>query len=94
MTDITNIPLNKLTSWEGNVRKTQNVLTGYSYQNLLSYTVKGKLLTYNLRGQKASPSSMWLIYDGDDAVAYPAGKVSNNDYPDYIEDVSSQFVLI
>ena len=24
MTDITNIPLNKLTSWEGNVRKTQN----------------------------------------------------------------------
>jgi prepilin-type N-terminal cleavage/methylation domain-containing protein/prepilin-type processing-associated H-X9-DG protein len=69
-----------------NVRKTQNVLTGYSYQNLLSYTVKGKLLTYNLRGQKASPSSMWLIYDGDDAVAYPAGKVSNNDYPDYIDN--------
>jgi ParB family transcriptional regulator, chromosome partitioning protein len=24
MTDITNIPLNKLTAWEGNVRKTQN----------------------------------------------------------------------
>ena len=24
MTDITNIPLNKLTAWEGNVRKTHN----------------------------------------------------------------------
>jgi hypothetical protein len=24
MTDITNIPLNKLIAWEGNVRKTQN----------------------------------------------------------------------
>jgi hypothetical protein len=24
MTNLTNIPLNKLTAWEGNVRKTQN----------------------------------------------------------------------
>jgi prepilin-type N-terminal cleavage/methylation domain-containing protein/prepilin-type processing-associated H-X9-DG protein len=73
-------------TWVPNVRKTQNVVAGYNYQNLLSYTVKGKLLTFNLRGQKASPSAMWLIYDGDDAVAYPAGKVSNNDYPDFIDN--------
>ena len=29
---------------------------------------------------------MWLIYDGDDAVAYPPGKASNNDYPDFIDN--------
>ena len=73
-------------TWTPNVRKTQNVAASYVYQNLLSYTVKGRILTFNLRGQKASPSSMWLIYDGDDAIAYPAGKVSNNDYPDIIDN--------
>jgi prepilin-type N-terminal cleavage/methylation domain-containing protein len=69
-----------------NVRKTQNVIAGYTYQNNLSYNVKGKTVQFNLRGQNASPSSMWIIYDGDDAVAYPAGKVSNNDYPDTIDN--------
>jgi prepilin-type N-terminal cleavage/methylation domain-containing protein/prepilin-type processing-associated H-X9-DG protein len=73
-------------TWTPNVRKTQNVAASYIYQNLLSYTVKGRILTFNLRGQKASPSAMWLIYDGDDPVAYPAGKVSNNDYPDVIDN--------
>src|ERR1035437_5748488 len=73
-------------TWTPNVRKTQNVVASYIYQNLLSYTVMGKILTFNLRGQKASPSAMWLIYDGDDAIAYPAGKVSNNDYPDFIDN--------
>jgi prepilin-type processing-associated H-X9-DG protein len=62
------------------------VAASYVYQNLLSYTVKGTILTFNLRGQKASPSAMWLIYDGDDAVAYPPGKASNNDYPDFIDN--------
>jgi prepilin-type N-terminal cleavage/methylation domain-containing protein/prepilin-type processing-associated H-X9-DG protein len=73
-------------TWTPNVRKTQNVAASYVYQNLLSYTVKGTILTFNLRGQKASPSAMWLIYDGDDAVAYPPGKASNNDYPDFIDN--------
>ena len=73
-------------TWTPNVRKTENVVAGYFYQNNLSYTVKGQPLLFNLRGQRASPSSMWLIYDGDDAVDYPAGKVSNNDYPDYIDN--------
>jgi|CZKM01.1.fsa_nt_gi prepilin-type N-terminal cleavage/methylation domain-containing protein/prepilin-type processing-associated H-X9-DG protein len=73
-------------TWKPNVRKTQNVVAGYVYQNLLSYSVKGKILTFNLRGQKASPSAMWLIYDGDDAIGYPPGKTSNNDYPDVIDN--------
>jgi prepilin-type processing-associated H-X9-DG protein len=62
------------------------VAANYDYQNILSYLVKGQTLTFNLRGQRASPASMWLIYDGDDAVAYPPGKVSNNDYPDFIDN--------
>ncbi len=33
---------------------------------------------------------MWLIYDGDDAVAYPAGMTSNNDYPDSIDNHSKE----
>jgi len=74
-------------TWTPNVRKTQNVAANYIYQNILNYAVLGKTLTFNLRGQKASPSSMWLIYDGDDAVQYPpGGKWSNNDYPDYIDN--------
>jgi len=68
-----------------NVRKTQKVTAGYTYQNILSYNVKGKALTFNLRGQLASPSSMWLMYDGDDNVPY-GGKISNNDYPDSIDN--------
>jgi prepilin-type N-terminal cleavage/methylation domain-containing protein/prepilin-type processing-associated H-X9-DG protein len=73
-------------SWKPNIRKTQDVTAGYFYQNNLTYFVKNKVLSFNLRGQKASPSSMWLMYDGDDAVAYPAGNVSNNDYPDSIDN--------
>jgi prepilin-type N-terminal cleavage/methylation domain-containing protein len=73
-------------TWTPNVRKTQNVAASYNYQNNLSYTVKGQTQVFDLRGQRASPSSMWLIYDGDDAVNYPTGKTSNNDYPDYIDN--------
>jgi prepilin-type N-terminal cleavage/methylation domain-containing protein/prepilin-type processing-associated H-X9-DG protein len=72
-----------------NVRKTQNVLAGYNYKSDLFYNVKGKTLTFRLTGQRASPSAMWLIYDGDDPVAYPPGKVSNQDYPDYIDNHGS-----
>jgi prepilin-type N-terminal cleavage/methylation domain-containing protein/prepilin-type processing-associated H-X9-DG protein len=68
-----------------NVRKTQKVAASYFYQNLLNYTVKGKVLSFNLQGQKASPSAMWLIYDGDDAISF-AGKTANNDYPDFIDN--------
>ena len=69
-----------------NVRKTQNTSANYLYQNDLTYSVKGSMMRFNLKGQKASPSAIWLIYDGDDSIAYPAGKTSNNDYPDSIDN--------
>ncbi len=69
-----------------NVRKTQTVVAGYIYKNILTYNVLGKSVTFNLKGQRASPTSIWLIYDGDDAVAYPPGKTSNNDFPDIIDN--------
>ncbi len=69
-----------------NVRKTQNVIAGYTYPNNLFYSVLGQTLQFRLQGLTASPSAMWLIYDADDAVAFPPGKTSNNDYPDYIDN--------
>ena len=69
-----------------NVRKTQKVAASYFYQNNLIYTVKGRILNFNIQGQKASPSAMWLIYDADDVISFPAGKQSNNDYPDFIDN--------
>jgi prepilin-type N-terminal cleavage/methylation domain-containing protein/prepilin-type processing-associated H-X9-DG protein len=77
---------NNSTAAAYNVRKTENVVAGYTYKNILVYSVKGKVSRFELRGQHASPSNMWLIYDADDAVAYPPGKKSNNDYPDYIDN--------
>jgi prepilin-type N-terminal cleavage/methylation domain-containing protein/prepilin-type processing-associated H-X9-DG protein len=68
-----------------NIRKTQKVTANYTYQNNLFYSVNGASLNFDLRGQKASPSAMWLMYDGDDAVNF-GGKFSNNDYPDYIDN--------
>jgi len=68
-----------------NVRKTQSVVASYPYQNLLAYSVKGVSLIFNLRGQKASPSDMWLMYDSDDNITVN-GKTSNNDYPDTIDN--------
>ena len=69
-----------------NVRKTQNVAAGYVYQNSLNYYVKNRSIAINLKGQKASPSAMWLMYDCDDIVNYPASDFSNNDYPDSIDN--------
>lgn len=68
-----------------NIRKTQAVTASYTYQNVLAYSVKGASLIFNLRGQKASTSSMWLMYDCDDNITVN-GKTSNNDYPDTIDN--------
>lgn len=64
-----------------NVRKTLNTVANYAYQNSLTYTVKGQSLRFNLQNTKAAPSSMWIMYDGDDGVtgAY-------NDYPDKVDN--------
>ncbi len=68
-----------------NVRKTQITAANYVYQNNLAYQVKGSTLRFDIKGQKASPSAVWLIYDGDDAVTV-GGRRSNNDYPDPIDN--------
>jgi prepilin-type N-terminal cleavage/methylation domain-containing protein/prepilin-type processing-associated H-X9-DG protein len=72
-----------------NIRKTQKVVAGYVYLNDASDTyVVWNIphLTINVKGQRASISRMFLIYDGDDPVNYPAGKTSNDNYPDYIDN--------
>ena len=63
------------------IRKTQNAMAAYVYHNNLSYNVKGKTEVYMLKGTTASPSRVWIIHDGDNAISY-SGKTSNNDYPD------------
>ena len=74
----------------GGTRKTQNTSATYTYENNMVYTVIALTFHFNLAGQHASPSSMLLIYDGDDEIAYPAGKVSNDNYPDYIDNHGSE----
>jgi prepilin-type N-terminal cleavage/methylation domain-containing protein/prepilin-type processing-associated H-X9-DG protein len=69
-----------------NVRKTQAVVASYTYPfNLGPWIVMGKTMAFPIRGMKASPSAMWLIYDGDNAVTIGSAK-SNNDYPDIIDN--------
>lgn len=66
-------------------RKTQRSLATYTYTKDLSYSVKGTTLKFPLKGERASLSSVWLIYDGDDALSF-GGKTSNNSYPDSIDN--------
>jgi prepilin-type N-terminal cleavage/methylation domain-containing protein/prepilin-type processing-associated H-X9-DG protein len=66
-------------------RKTQNLAAGHIYSQNLSYSVKGQTLVFNLKDKRASPTDIWLIYDGDDALSV-GGKTSNNSYPDYIDN--------
>jgi len=57
------------------VRKTENSIAGYTY------TCSSP--TINLVGQRASPSDIWIIYDGDDkTTSGPSGNRNNEDYPD------------
>jgi prepilin-type processing-associated H-X9-DG protein len=57
------------------VRKTQSVVSGYTYQ--LNNTTFPQ---YNYYQQRGGPSDIWIIYDEDDA----SGDVKrrNEDYPD------------
>jgi prepilin-type processing-associated H-X9-DG protein len=81
---------NNETGGNYNTRKTQNVAAAYVYQNDMVYTVIRTAYPFHLQGQRASPCSMLLMYDGDDSVAYPAGEVSNDNYPDYIDNHGSE----
>jgi prepilin-type N-terminal cleavage/methylation domain-containing protein len=58
------------------VRKTQSSIVAYTYQ-----LVNTTFPQFDFRGQIASPSEVWIFYDGDD----PDSKdptLQNNDYPD------------
>jgi len=68
------------------IRKTQPTMTAYVYHNDLSYNIKGKVLQFKLKGTTGSPCKIWIMHDGDDAVNYPPGKTSNNDYPDSVDN--------
>jgi prepilin-type N-terminal cleavage/methylation domain-containing protein/prepilin-type processing-associated H-X9-DG protein len=66
---------NSASTANGNVRKTQNTVGSYTYQQAQVGT------KYNFVGRKASPSDVWVLYDADD----PGGAGSNRpnqDYPD------------
>jgi prepilin-type processing-associated H-X9-DG protein len=56
------------------IRKTQSVVSSYTYKLVGSPQ-------YNLFGQRASPSFIWLIYDADDRDAADPNR-KNEDYPD------------
>jgi prepilin-type N-terminal cleavage/methylation domain-containing protein/prepilin-type processing-associated H-X9-DG protein len=66
-------------------RKTQNTISAYIYQHDMAYPVKGQTLSFNLKGQRGSPCTIWLMYDGDNEMKF-GSKSSNNSYPDYIDN--------
>ena len=58
-------------------RKTYSLLAGYTYK--LDNRGSATFAAYNYLGQKASSSSIWIIYDADDA---GGADRPNGDYPD------------
>jgi prepilin-type N-terminal cleavage/methylation domain-containing protein len=58
------------------VRKTESVIANYTYQ--LANTSYPE---YNFIGQKASPSDIWIFYDGDDSGNNDPNR-KYNDYPE------------
>ncbi|HEY3863901.1 MAG TPA: prepilin-type N-terminal cleavage/methylation domain-containing protein [Verrucomicrobiae bacterium] len=73
-----------------NIRKTQKSVLSYHYQNTCIYSVATspttrQNLVYDLVGLSGSLTTMFLLYDGDDAISY-AGHVSNDNYPDSIDN--------
>jgi prepilin-type processing-associated H-X9-DG protein len=77
-----------------NVRKTQNSILSYQYQNNCTYsiqTAKGGPSTstvIHVIGTPPSFTTMFLLYDGDDPVTY-GQYTSNDNYPDSIDNHGS-----
>lgn len=59
-----------------NVRKTENSVNNHIY-----VTGQSAFPQFDARGRRASASSVWIIYDADDA---PPGR--NEDYPDSVDN--------
>ncbi len=57
-------------------RKTQNSVGSHTYA-----TLQGGGAKYDFRGQRSTPSNVWIIYDADDTFAQQGGG-PNGDYPD------------
>ena len=77
-----------------NVRKTQRSILSYRYQNIFTGQIQqrrgGPHTTFriNFRGKMSSPGNMTLLADADVPVNYD-GLVSNNNYPDWIDNHGS-----
>jgi prepilin-type N-terminal cleavage/methylation domain-containing protein/prepilin-type processing-associated H-X9-DG protein len=76
-----------------NVRKTQNSIPSFRYQNICIYTIatsrkQSETFAFDLRGQSAAPSATLLLMDADDAVKFGA-YTSNPNYPDSIDNHGS-----
>ena len=74
-----------LSGGTANIRKTQNVAANYVYENNMTYVIIGQAQHFNLLGERASASNMLLMYDADNDVTVN-GKISNDNYPDYIDN--------
>lgn len=62
------------------IRKTQTVITGYTYK---LNNASGGFPLYNLLGQRGGPSDLWIMYDADDEDYSGADRTrKNEDYPD------------
>jgi prepilin-type N-terminal cleavage/methylation domain-containing protein len=67
--------------------KTQNNVVAYNYPGNPIYSLNGKNLTYAIKGQLASSSDIWLMYDGIDPMTVAGyAHQSNDNYPDWVDN--------